>query len=226
MSAGSATLGSLRLRRPEWILAVLAVLTFALIPVQVNTIYGGLPAHPLFVHVPVILIPLAVVAALALAARPALVARHGIWVGLVAVVALGALNLTMGAGNQLRSDLGLTGGFGPAQLIARHAHAASILRVLFIVFTAVLLVAVAVFRTRDRRVTGIGVVDRLLDGVRSAAPLSAALRVLVVVLALACAYFVFHVGDLGAQAVWKGRISAHGGFPGGAPTGSGGAPTG
>src|ERR1700685_1299813 len=85
---------------PEWVLAVLAVLTFALIPIQINTIYSGLPAHPLFLHVPVILIPVATIAALVLVARPRLFAPHGIWVGLVAVIALGATNLTVGAGEQ------------------------------------------------------------------------------------------------------------------------------
>ena len=30
------------------ILGVLAVLTFAVIPIGLTTIYGGLPAHPLF----------------------------------------------------------------------------------------------------------------------------------------------------------------------------------
>jgi len=39
------------------------------------------------------------------------------------------------------------------------------------------------------------------------------LRVALAVLAIACAYFVFHTGDLGAKAVWQGRLS--GGPPGG-----------
>jgi hypothetical protein len=34
------------------------------------------------------------------------------------------------------------------------------------------------------------------------------LRVLLVVLALAAAFWVFRVGDLGAKAVWQGRIQA------------------
>jgi len=39
------------------------------------------------------------------------------------------------------------------------------------------------------------------------------LRAALAVLAIACAYFVFHTGDLGAKAVWQGRL--HGGGPGG-----------
>jgi hypothetical protein len=201
---------------PEWTLAILAVLTFALIPIQINTIYSGLPAHPLFLHVPVMLIPVAAIAAIVLAIRPRLFPRHGIWVGLVAVIALGATNLTMGAGKQLRSDLHLE---GPG-LIERHAHAADILRVLLIAFTALLLIAVAVYRTTGRRVTGLGPVDGGLQAVRSSVGLGAALRAILVALALVSMYFVFHVGDLGAKAVWHGRISGGGRggftFPGGA----------
>jgi hypothetical protein len=74
---------------PVLVLGVLGVLTFALIPIKINTIYSGLPAHPLFLHVPVILIPVVGLAALGLAARPAWWTRHGVWVTAVAVVALG-----------------------------------------------------------------------------------------------------------------------------------------
>lgn len=196
---------------PEWVLAILAVLTFALIPLQINTIYSGLPAHPLFLHVPVILIPVAAIAALALAAWPRLFVRHGIWVGVVTVVALGATNLTTGAGEQLRSDLHLQ---GPG-LIARHADAADKLRLLMILFTALLLIAVAVFRTAGPRVTGVGPFDGALGAVRSQVALGVALRVIVAVLALASLYFVFHTGDLGAKAVWQHRVGGGGGFPGG-----------
>ncbi len=41
----------------------LAFLGFLALPIRVTTIYDGLPAHPLFVHVPVILIPTTVVVA-------------------------------------------------------------------------------------------------------------------------------------------------------------------
>jgi hypothetical protein len=226
MTTGSAAVRAPSRRlSPELGLAVLGLLTFALIPVHINTIYSGLPAHPLFLHVPVILIPVAVIAALVLVVRPRWFAGHGVWVALVAIVSLGASNLTMGAGKALRNDLHLNGGFGPAALVARHAHAASILRILLIAFTAVLIVSVAVFRTADRRVTGIGLFDAPLATIRSTIPLSAALRVLLAGLAVACAYFVFHTGDLGAKAVWQGRIGGGnraGFFPGGGGGGGGG----
>jgi len=228
MSAESPALpAKARAVNPEWALAVLALLTFVLIPIQINTIYSGLPAHPLFLHVPVILIPVAAIGALVLVAWPRLFARHGLWIGLVAVVALGATNLTIGAGHALRNDLNLQ---GPG-IVAQHASAADRLRAVLILFTALLLVAVAVFRTAGPRVTGVGPVDGALTAIRSGAALGAALRVIVAVLAVVSLYSVVHTGDLGAKAVWQHRLGGGGGgFPGGGGTGSlfqgGGAPPG
>jgi len=206
----------------EWVLAGLAVLTFVLIPIQINTIYSGLPAHPLFLHVPVMLIPIAALGALVLAFSPRLFARHGIWVGVVTVLALGATNLTMGAGQQLRTDLHFE---GPG-IVADHAHAAGTLRVLLIVFTALLLIAIAVYRTGGPRVTGIGPVDRALGAVRASTGVGIALRVFLAVLALASIYYVFHTGDLGAKAVWQHRIGGGGGGIPAGPPGPGASPSG
>jgi hypothetical protein len=215
---------------PELGLAILAVLTFVLIPIKINTIYSGLPAHPLFLHVPVILIPVAAIGALVLVARPRWLDPHGLWLGLIAIIALGSLNLTMGAGDQLRADLhfGGGGGFGGGDgaLIARHAHAASILRVLTILFTAALLVLVAMYRARDGRSTGVGVVDRILAAVRSVSAAAILLRAATAVLAIACVYYVYHTGDLGAKAVWQGRLGGPGGGFGGGGGGGGGGTSG
>jgi hypothetical protein len=57
-------------RRAEFVLTLLAFLGFLAVPIRVTTIYGGLPAHPLFVHVPVVLIPCTIVAAIACRDRP------------------------------------------------------------------------------------------------------------------------------------------------------------
>ena len=51
-------------RRAEFILTLLAFIGFVTLGIKITTVYSGLPAHPLFVHVPVILIPTAVIAAL------------------------------------------------------------------------------------------------------------------------------------------------------------------
>lgn len=204
-----ARVGEASRPRAEYVLAGLAILSLALIPVHITTIYSGLPAHPLFLHVPVILIPVATIWALVLAVRPSWFVRSGVPLAIVTVVALAGTFLTIGAGEALRSALHLNGGFGPSALIARHAHAATILRNLLIAFTAVVLLALLAHRVAAGMDTGQASLDSLLR--RRSALVS--LRLLLAALAIACAYFVFHTGDLGAKAVWQGRLQ--GGGPGG-----------
>jgi hypothetical protein len=197
--------------------------SLALIPFRITTIYSGLPAHPLFLHVPVILIPVAAIGALLVVARPRWISRHGVPLASLTVLALAGTILTVGAGSALRSALHLGAGApagagalaaaGPAALIARHAHAASILRLLMIAFTAVMVLTLLSHRVAAGRPTG----QRALDGMLARPRSLVALRALLGVLAIACAYFVFHTGDLGAKAVWSGRLNNRGGF--GAPPG-------
>jgi hypothetical protein len=200
--------------RPRWelpTLGALAVLTFAVIPIGITTIYGGLPAHPLFLHVPVVFIPLSAIGGLVLMARPAwLAGSAGSWVGLAAVIALGSLDLTMSAGDRLRAALGLEGdGPGAAHLISEHAAAAGTLRVLMIVFTALYLVCLAVHATA-RASSGVPVGDRIFASIRAMPGAVVALRVLCALLSLGCLYYVFRVGDLGAKAVWISRLHTAG----------------
>jgi hypothetical protein len=202
--------------RTRWelpVLGVLAVLTFAMIPISINTVPGGLPAHPLFVHVPVIFIPLAAIGGLVLAVMPRwLRGDAGPWVGLAAVIALGALDLTMNAGSDLRTDLGLNNAAagGVAHIISQHAAAAGVLRVFFIAFTAFFLIVLAVHATDGGRSSGVPVGDRIFAGIRSVTIAPLALRAITAVLALICLFYVYRVGDLGAKAVWYARL--HGGY--------------
>jgi hypothetical protein len=201
--------------RPEIVLLCATFLCLALIPVHILEAYGGLPAHPLLLHVPVILIPVVTIWSLLLVARPAWVQRQGLIASTVAVVALAGTILTAGAGEALRKALHLgAGGFGDtASLIARHAHAADILRLLMFAFVLVLIVYVLARRVAAGRILGRVGLDRFLS-----APLTArVLATLLVALALGCGYFVFHTGDLGAKAVWANRL--HGGPGGGFPFG-------
>jgi hypothetical protein len=137
------------LPRGELTVAVLAVVSLALIPLRITTIYSGLPAHPLFLHIPVILSPVAALGALALVIRPRWFARFGVPIAGLTVVALAGTLLTVGAGLALRAALHLNaaggaGAIGPAALIARHANAALVLRALMIAFTGVLILTVLV----------------------------------------------------------------------------------
>jgi hypothetical protein len=187
-------------RRAEFGLVLLGFLGFLTLPVRIKTIYDGLPAHPLFIHVPVVLIPISVLGAIACVARPAWLARYGVPLSVTAIVAMSSTFLAMQAGAALRGALNLQG--TAASLIQRHSHAAHILAVVFVLFTAALILTFAAQRISGGMPTGLAVADRLLSPRISLV----ALRVLLVVLALVSAYMVFKVGDLGAKAVWAGRL--------------------
>jgi uncharacterized membrane protein len=201
-------------RRAEFVLTLLALLGFLTLPIRITTIYSGLPAHPLFVHVPVVLIPTTIVAAIVFVFKREWFARYGIALAVVSIVAMSSIFLTMQAGAALREALNLQG--PAATLISEHSQAAHILAYIYVVFTATLIVAFASLRISGGMPTGLGFVDRLL----SPKPVLTGLCVVLVLLSLGAGYMCFRTGDLGAKAVWQGRLQAHGGFPGGGPGGA------
>ena len=204
-------------RRAEFVLTVLAVLGFLSLPIRITTIYSGLPAHPLFVHVPVVLIPTTVVAAVVFVLKREWFARYGIALAVVSIVAMSSIFLTMQAGAALRGELNLQG--PAAKLISEHSQAAHILAYVYVLFTATLIVTFASLRISGGRPTGLGIVDRLL----SPKSVLTGLCVVLVLLSIGAAYMVFRTGDLGAKAVWQVRIqaaqagAARGPGPNGAP---------
>ena len=210
-SIGAGASSGVDWRRAEFVLTLLAFIGFFTLPIRLTTIYDGLPAHPLFVHVPVVLIPTTIVAAIVFTFRSDWFARYGIALALVSIAAMSSVFITMQAGAALRSALNLQG--PAAKLISEHSRAAHILAVVYVVFTATLIVTFASRRISGGMPTGLAIVDRLL------APRSifTALRVALVLLSIGAGYMVFRTGDLGAKAVWEGRIQAgHVGLPGGA----------
>ncbi len=196
--------------RAEFVLTALAFLGFITLPIRITTIYSGLPAHPLFVHVPVVLIPTTVVAAVVFMIKREWFSRYGIALAVVSIVAMSSIFLTMQAGAALRAALHLQG--QAATLISEHAHAAHILAYIYVVFTATLIVTFAAQRISGGMPTGLGIVDAVM----SPKAVFTALRVALVLLSIGAGYMVFRTGDLGAKAVWEGRLqAAHAGFPGG-----------
>jgi hypothetical protein len=190
-------------RRAEFVLTVLGFLGFITAAIKITTVYDGLPAHPLIIHVPVILIPLSILGALACVSRPQWFDRYGILLCLTSIVAMSSIFLAMRAGSALEGVLHLTG--EPAHLISEHSHAATILAVIFVAFTAILILTFSAERITDHMgPTGLVVADRVLGTRRT----QITLRVVLVVLAVASAYMVFRVGDLGAKAVWLEKMQA------------------
>jgi hypothetical protein len=211
-------------RRAEFVLMLLGFVGFLTLPIRITTIYDGLPAHPLFVHVPVVLIPVTIVTGIVFMVRTDWLERYGIALSLASIVAMSSIFLTMQAGAALRAALNLHG--EAAKLISEHAQAAHILAYVYVLFTAVLFVTFAARRISDGMPTGLALIDRPL----SSRSTLAALRVVLVILAVGAGYMTFRTGDLGAKAVWQGRIqAAQHAFPGGGikpgeppPAGAGG----
>src|ERR1700722_12326245 len=199
---GSRGTGGVDWRRAEFVLTLLGFLAFLALPIRITTVYGGLPAPPLFVHVPVILVPATVVAAVVFALRPAWLSRYGIALAVVSIIAMGSLFLTLQAGAALRGELQLRG--HAATLISEHSQAAHILAIVYVAFTATLIVTFAARRISAGMPTGLGVLDELF----SARVVFTTLRVVLVLLAVGAGYMCFRTGDLGAKAVWEGRTQA------------------
>ena len=187
-------------RRAEFVLTALGILSFVTLPIRITTIYSGLPAHPLFVHVPVILIPVTIVAAIICMIKTDWFSRYGIPLALVSIAAMSSVFLTMQAGAALRAALNLHG--TAAHLISEHSQAAHILAIVYVAFTAALIIAFAAYRISSGKPTGLSILDRLL----SPRAVFTGVRLVVVVLSLGAAVLVFRVGDLGAKAVWEGRL--------------------
>jgi uncharacterized membrane protein len=187
---------------PELILLGLAVLSLALLPIELHRAFG-LPAHPLIIHVPVILVPLVGLAALALMARPDWAPRWGVPAGVFAVAANAATILAVGAGEALRAD---RGGGRPDEVakLDEHAQAGETLRILMFLFTIALLATLWAHRTGRLR-----------------GPLLTPARIVVAGLAIASIFFVIRTGHLGAQLTWgdSGGRPAGGVPPGFAPPG-------
>jgi hypothetical protein len=211
--------GGIDWRRAEFVLTLLAFVGFLTLPIRLTTLYSGLPAHPLFLHVPVVLIPVTIVAAIVFTLKREWLARYGIALAAVSIVAMSSVFLTMQAGAALRAALQLRG--RAAQLISEHSQAAHILAIVYVAFTATVILAFAAQRISAGMPTGLTAVDRLL----SARPVLPVLRVGLAVLALVAGYMCFRTGDLGAKAVWQGRLQAAHGFPAG-PGGPGAPPAG
>ena len=189
-------------RRAEFVLTALGICGFLVLPIRITTIYGGLPAHPLFVHVPVVLIPVTILAAIVCMVKTEWFARYAIALSVVAIGAMSSIFVTMQSGAALRGALHLRG--RAAHLISEHSQAAHFLAFVYVVFTAVVILTFAAQRISSGMPTGLGIVDRVFGhhGVFTG------LRVVLVLLSLAAALLVFRVGDLGAKAVWQGRIQA------------------
>jgi hypothetical protein len=165
--------------------------------VELETI-SGLPAHPLFAHLPVVIIPLAGLLAIVCAVRPRWLDRFGL--GLVALTALGAAGAVLAAGSgEAFEDIVEDRGQPMTKVLRAHIESGEVARTMSIVFF--LIVAAVVFGRRLAQRPGVepNAVRRLLASRAGAVAMSA----LVAVAAAGATATVADAGHKGAESVWS-----------------------
>lgn len=158
---------------------------------------AGLPAHPLFVHVPVVLIPLAGILAIIFAVRPAWLDRFG-WglVGLSGVGMLGAI-LAAGSGEALEEMLEDKGEV-ISKSLKKHAEMGETARTVAIMFFLIVLAVVLVRSMAKKRAEGNGVTKFVASKGGAVA-----MSVLLALSAAGATYTAATAGHSGAEEVWK-----------------------
>lgn len=156
---------------------------------------NGLPAHPLIVHLPVVMVPLALVGAILALAVP----RWRSWaVPVTAVFAtLGffGVQLAVMSGEGLEE---LTGEEGEA-LIEKHSHLAEQARpIVFVFFLLAVAAAVIVHLARRDEEAGNGATSTMRK-------LVVPVLVLSVLTGALSTVWIYRTGHSGAESVWKGE---------------------
>lgn len=162
--------------------------------------FGGLPLHPLVIHVVVLSIPLTLVLAIAFA-----LSRFRAWtrwvLALVAVGSLGATLVAKESGEALQAALRIRPGDPRGPLIAQHSALAD--QLIWLVAGMSVLAVLAALLV-DRRPAGRTAVSRTAtDRTPAQRALDLALPLALILVAALASFWAYRVGDLGAQAVWN-----------------------
>ena len=148
---------------------------------ELNNLFG-LPAHPLLVHLPVVMVPMAALGAIILAIFPKYFARFGWWVtGISFIGAIGAI-LAAGSGETLEERV------DRSSTLRDHAEMGETARLLAVVLFVVLLI---VMLARKYRAT---------DMAKKAVAI--AVSVVIAVSAAAAGWVIIQTGHSGAKASW------------------------
>jgi hypothetical protein len=156
---------------------------------------GGLPAHPLLVHAVVVLVPLAALAALAIAVRAPWRRSAGIVVALLALAGALAATGAYIAGNQL-ADYLQAQGQDPAPIDA-HGQLGLYALIAAWPFAVLAVITAAVARRDPRPSRGAATVATATTS--TATTVAAWLSALA---GIAAVYFTIMVGDSGSRLVW------------------------
>lgn len=159
---------------------------------------GGLPAHPLMVHIPVALVPLAMLGVLAMALRRSWF--EPLWVAVTVVVGIGLAGtfLAAGSGEEFEESI-RSSGQTISSALREHAEMGEGAQAAVGVF-AVLLVLWVGQAWWTRRVGS----ERALRVLRRPGRVHTVLAVSTVVAAIVATVLVYRVGHSGATSVWRG----------------------
>jgi hypothetical protein len=165
---------------------------------------SGLPTHPLVVHLPVVLLPLAAIGVAVTLVRYQWYLRYRwITVGIGAAGVLGAI-LAASTGEGLEHDVSEGASQAARHLIHEHVEAGDMARTVSIVFGVILVLYAMVPWFLARRAGQPEVTD---DGKPSGAGgpswLRPVLMVLVALAAIGSVYTVINAGHTGATSVWE-----------------------
>ena len=160
---------------------------------------GGLPAHPLLVHMPVVLIPLAAIGALAIAVRPKWMRSFGWLVAAVAGVGFAGAMFAAQSGEAYKETLEASGQT-ITNTLEDHAEMGDAAQAFAAVFFA--LVVVWVLFAWWRRKAG---EEKVTATVKQPKLIGILLSVLVVIGGVAATASVTVTGHSGAKTVWESK---------------------
>jgi len=154
--------------------------------------FGGLPAHPLFVHIPIVLLPLVAIGAVAMTVSPRVRERLGWTILALAVVAGLSTQLAIGSGKALQDSV------DHSAALDRHIAIAESIRPLALVLFLVALVVMLL----DRRSRGAWPF-RGSPSVHTTTWLRTVMATLTLVVASVTCARLYQIGDSGAKATWQ-----------------------
>jgi len=165
----------------------------------------GIPAHPLVVHAPVVLLPLAVVGVIAMMVRPSWY-LHIRWpvLAITAIGTVGAVFATS-SGEELEELVEDSKTGAAREAIEEHAEAGETARTLAIVFLVAVVAYVLIPWFLERRARSASAAGAADESPRRAEPvwLRPVLMVLVALTAIGSLVTIIDAGHSGADSVWN-----------------------
>lgn len=165
----------------------------------------GLPAHPLLVHAPIVLVPLCLVAAVLMAVKPEWRRRFAVPTAVVAVVAAVSVQLAEGSGEALEERVRET------NLVEQHAEIAELAKPFVFLFVLALVAVAGWELLQHRRARSTGQEGAAATGWQATVSrLVPAAMVVTVLLGGVATYQIVQTGHSGAKAVWDNTPPARG----------------